>query len=360
MVSEQIHRHNSTALQTPASEPERLRKHILRLEVYPAPRHERQTPAPHHYLASTGFGDLTVINRLYELVWYMGHKPGENIFRLYELKEVAMDKLAMARGLFRSSGLIFCYEGTVPFSAEEYRDRFEGTVFPDFMTMVIALLCFDPEHARSLASYLQESHNILTQDKQPDLSMADSNSPEIPDEYLEDAIEMAERDDEKKFSSMIPHIKALRKLWLMKYGDDHRGLPAILQTQLRAAESRITEMAWLIQKSEAGSHAVSPSAREFWAECLGLLRTIAGESVETLAARYVRNVLRDEAMKQLLDGSTHDNILFFSNNSCRVSVLFFRSHLTIYHSLPKYHGESLCEGRQRWRAQVSQMRYLGT
>ncbi|RYP88794.1 hypothetical protein DL770_004586 [Monosporascus sp. CRB-9-2] len=290
--------------------------------------HKRRFPEFLKHNEKTKYGELTVVMNLDDQFWYMGHKPGEHVFRILSPEPVApvtgyLDLMEPSFGhedISPEDDYGAKYEGIVPFSMQEYRQRFEESVFPTFITIIIAALCFDTdsEYSDMLVSSLKGLHEALTHDN-PSVELALANLDENRREHETQSMKtLAEQR-----AVMKRHVNTLFKIWTSKYGGCYAQLPSFLKSQLRESISRITETASLIHIFSAqlvDNPVGMSSASEVWTECVGFLNAMAGESVEQLAARYTEEVLKPEAIEQLEDDDEHGDMLFYSSQIRPMSI----------------------------------------
>ncbi|RYP59766.1 hypothetical protein DL769_008404 [Monosporascus sp. CRB-8-3] len=283
--------------------------------------HKRRYPGFLKHNEETKYGELTVVMNLDDQFWYMGHKPGEHVFRILSPVPMApvTGYLDLMEPLFEDEDSSLeddydaKYEGIVPFSMREYRQRFEESVFPTFITIIIAALCFDtdPEYSDMLVSSVKGLHEALTHDN-PSVELALAKFNENRQEHETQAMKtLAEQR-----SVMKRHVNTLFKIWTSKYSGCYAQLPSFLKSQLRESKSRITETASLIHIFSAqlvDNPVDMSSASEVWTECVGFLNAMTGESVEQLAARYTGEVLKPEAIERLEDDAERGDILFYSS-----------------------------------------------
>ncbi|RYP53543.1 hypothetical protein DL768_001498 [Monosporascus sp. mg162] len=310
--------------------------------------HKRRYPEFPKHNEKTKYGELTVVMNLDDQFWYMGHRPGEHVFRILSPEPVApvTRYLDLMEPWFEhedSSLEDDCdtkYEGIIPFSMQEYKQRFEESVFPTFTTMIIAALCFDtdPEYSDTLVSSLKGIHEALTHDN-PSVELALAKLNENRQEYETQSM----RTLAEQRTVMKRHVNTLFKIWTSKYSDCYAQLPSFLKSQLRESKSRITETASLIHIFSAqlvDNPADMSSASEVRRECVGFLNAMTGESVEQLAVRYTEEVLKAEAIEQLEDGDEHGNMLFYSSRIRPMSIeihSFYdtNQHIGYYQSFPE-------------------------
>ncbi|RYO86072.1 hypothetical protein DL766_005717 [Monosporascus sp. MC13-8B] len=289
--------------------------------------HKRRYPEFLKHKEKTKYGEVTVVMNLDDQFWYMGHKPGEHVFRILYPEPVApvTAYFDLTEPLFEydDSSLGYDYdakyEGIVPFSMQEYRQRFEESVFPTFITIIIAALCFDadPEYSDMLVSSLRDLHEALTHDN-PSVELALAKLDENRQEHETQSMKMLA----EQRAVMKRHVNTLFKIWKSKYSDCYAQLPTFLKSQLRESKSRITETASLIHIFSAqlvDNPVGMSSASGVWTECVGFLNAMTGQSVEQLAARYTEEVLKPEAMEQLEDDNEHWDVLFYSSQICPMS-----------------------------------------
>ncbi|RYP12321.1 hypothetical protein DL767_011339 [Monosporascus sp. MG133] len=283
--------------------------------------HKRRYPECLKHNEKTKYGELTVVMNLDDQFWYMGHRPGEHIFRILSPEPVApvTGYLDLMEPSFEHEDTSLeddygaKYEGIVPFSMQEYRQRFEESVFPTFITIIIAALCFDtdPEYSDMLVSSLKGLHEALTHDN-PSVELALAKLGEDRQEHETHSMKtLAEQR-----AVMKRHVSTLFNIWTSKYSRCYDQLPSFLKSQLRESKSRITEAASLIHIFSAelvDNPGDMSSASEVWTECVGFLKAMTGESVEQLAARYTEEVLKPEAIEQLEDDNEHGDMLFYSS-----------------------------------------------
>ncbi|RYP74205.1 hypothetical protein DL771_003138 [Monosporascus sp. 5C6A] len=331
-ASQQGHAQNPTPQLIQDNQKNLVEDGIVHLSDYldfPHPySHKRRYPEFLRHNEKTKYGEVTVVMNLDDQFWYMGHKPGEHVFRILSSEPVApmVGYLDLMGPSFEHEDASpeddydAKYEGIVPFSTQEYRQRFEERVFPTFITIIIAALCFDtdPEYSDMLVSSLKGLHEALTHDN-PSVELALAKLNENRQEHETQSLKtLAEQR-----AVMKRHVNTLFNIWTSKYSGCYAQLPSFLKSQLRESKSRITETASLIHIFSAqlvDSPVDMSSASEVWTECVGFLNAMTGESVEQLAARYTDEVLKPEAIEQLEDDDEHGDMLFYSSQIRRMSI----------------------------------------
>ncbi|KAI1503811.1 hypothetical protein F5X99DRAFT_374488 [Biscogniauxia marginata] len=257
-------------------------------------RHARQYPEFNKWVLDTRFGKIESTLSLHGDHWFMGHRPGDPIFRIVDAPRhhpiFGLEDLAhhpvFGREDFDLTQLYFRfrYEGIVPFNYPESQQRLQEHAFPAFMTMIIAALAFNPKKPDAeLPPQLGRIWTIMMQD------MNDMNK--------------------STKQELVYLMFALQRIWKIKYGTDSSKLPLFLQAQFKTSKSRLGEMAWLVCKVLSilpGYHVLRGFTEWF-------LQAMVGTNVQSIAGWYFNNQMGPEAQEQLDDGDL-DNILFYRSD----------------------------------------------
>ncbi|KAI8953656.1 hypothetical protein F4801DRAFT_536139 [Xylaria longipes] len=240
------------------------------------PRHVRQRPQLPTATYNTKWGSLTAYTTLAGAGWYAGHRPGDPIIRI----------LNHPTGSSPPGDIHDVYfEGVVPFTTDEMRQRFVKDAFPNLVRMVIVALGFDPKNPdHSHHPYVTVMERII-------------------------ALEFDEVQERVRANT----LKLLRRCWHIKYGADTNGYPHFLTSQICSTISKFQEMGWLMSQLEAGQNVMT--RRHFWTHCKSLVQDITGNSVDDLASQYYNIQLTSETEILLWCGTTDDMLIWKASDA---------------------------------------------
>ncbi|KAI0011580.1 hypothetical protein F4779DRAFT_615400 [Xylariaceae sp. FL0662B] len=262
-------------------------------------RLERQHPQSLRGNVHCRYGSIAVDGaNLYEH-WFMGHVPGDIIFRVvhspnYALYALRDPNFASSHGSgdfnLNEDSVRFRYEGMVPFSPQERGARLAAHVYPAFVTMIIAALSFDLENP----------------------------SAEVPPFFkeFEAMVRLWRKSGLKRAADDCGHLDVLKAMWEAKYGTQPSDLPAFLELQLDESWSRIGELCWLLYHLRG-----VPKLKDLFISCEWFVLAMTGWNVKSFAQRYFAHQLFPEAMRQVEERKLDD-------------VFFYRSEMAEAQTLP--------------------------
>lgn len=174
---------------------------------------------------------------------FMGYQPGDYLVRVVEWE--GKDYLVT--------------EGVVPYAPEEYIDRLVGDVVPAILSMVIAIVAFDPLDVNKMPQWCTDLRN-------------------------------------KSVLALTAHdMEKVHNMWESRFMD-FQTLPSVLEFQCWESESKFCEAAWLSRELEKLG-VVYP-----WSEGFEqLLQEATGEFVCNLAWRYTNKFLHLEALECIMN-----------------------------------------------------------
>ncbi|KAH9904099.1 hypothetical protein F4778DRAFT_733953 [Xylariomycetidae sp. FL2044] len=294
-----------------------LKKHMAGLEAGTIvdPRHERQRhPECHGWAFNSDYGHLRPYQDLRREHWFMGHRPGDPIFRIIQNATLPAgeDPFYLGEPFFN-----FRFEGIVPFGYHESRERLEKFALPAFLTMIIAIVAFDPvaPTTRKHPSFI-EQHLLAVLQRQRDTD--DDQEREQPGLGVED-------------------MALLRRVWEAKF-DEHYAfeLPSVLRVQAEGVTCRIAEVAWLFSK-------MRPNLRRFERVrdgCEFFMRAMTGKDMRSLSLWYMVVKLKQEAITVLKDAQEAvDDVFFYRRDHDPIKpVSFFLVFVTPLLSLSLFHS----------------------
>ncbi|KAI0020528.1 hypothetical protein F4780DRAFT_363471 [Xylariomycetidae sp. FL0641] len=259
-------------------------RRINRYLNYPPPsRHERQYPACHKVNWRIPFANLSSVTLRRDKwdSWFMGHQPGNHICRLVDADEqsllidqslnidAAVDEVKLG-SIFPDRHRLR-YEGIVPFSVEESKQRFVGHVLPSFLTIIIAILTFGGG-----VSADNWRHKLLEKE------MGD-----MPLGELECC------------------MKALRRKWVYNMSE----LPPVIRFQIRSSMSRLAEVGWLAH----GLRAQLPAWQKIFEISDWFMKAITGGGdLNSAADWYMENQLKKELTEKTLNDDLEDVLTYES------------------------------------------------
>ncbi|KAI1073967.1 hypothetical protein F5B20DRAFT_586768 [Whalleya microplaca] len=258
-------------------------------------RLQRQDVEAHKSNFPTPCGQAAAVLVLQPDKWFMGHVPGDPIFRIVDAPNDmawAMDDTDISPSfsipdfdLDPEYWYRLRYEGIVPFSPQELSFRLRDSVYGPFLKMVIATLAFNP---------------------------ADPEA-DVPELLRECEAMIGERETTppKEATYGSAYLQLLQKIWVVKYGPQPtaRALPRFLQAQFRSCRFRIGELCWILYNM----HPHHP-IKNLYVNCEWLVKAMVGHDIRTMAQLYLAKKLFPEAKKQLEKGGM-ENVFFYRSDT---------------------------------------------